>query len=166
MIYVNYYQSPIGPISIASEKDYIIGIWFENSDQGNTPFPKCDEGNSVTPIVLETFQWLNAYFQETILPFPKFRLIGTPFQIDVWEELLKVPFGASITYGQLASALAIKLGRKTMSAQAIGQALSKNPICILVPCHRVLGSGNKLTGYVGGIKKKAYLLDHESIEYR
>lgn len=115
------------------------------------------------PVLIAVRQWLDQYFAgkvpETDIPL---RPQGTAFQQRVWNTLLQIPYGKMVTYGQIAA----QLGNPRMSAQAVGQAVGKNPIAILIPCHRVLGAGRKLTGYAGGLDKKRYLLDLEQIEYK
>lgn len=122
-----------------------------------------------SPCALEhTKTWIASYLAGQN-PNPnsiKIKLIGTPFQTMVWEELLAIPYGTSITYGALADKIAFKMGISKMSAQAIGGAVGKNPISIIVPCHRVIGAKAKLTGYGGGLPLKARLLDLEGIPYR
>ena len=90
-------------------------------------------------------------------------LKGTPFQMEVWEILCQIPYGQTITYGQIARQIAAKRGRKTMSAQAVGGAVGRNPISIIVPCHRVMGTDGSLTGYAGGVDKKMALLTLEGV---
>ena len=90
------------------------------------------------------------------------KLTGTPFQKGVWAYLLTIPYGQTCTYGDIAREMATLTGKKTMSAQAVGQAVGRNPISIIVPCHRVVGAGGKMTGYAWGIEKKEWLLAHEA----
>lgn len=92
---------------------------------------------------------------------PPIKQQGTPFQKEVWQELLKIDYGETVTYGDIAKRVAERRGIKKMSAQAVGQSLSKNPIIIMVPCHRVIGNNGKLTGYAGGVEKKHFLLKLE-----
>lgn len=118
------------------------------------------------PAAPETFapvrQWLDAYFAGTPIPvaFPM-EPAGTPFQKRIWQMLLEIPFGKTRTYGELAKEAARQLRRERMSAQAVGQAVGRNPIAIILPCHRVLGAAGRLTGYASGIDKKLWLLRHE-----
>lgn len=119
-------------------------------------------------LIEQTKAWMDAYLSG-MAPSPnsiKIKLMGTSFQKMVWEELLNIPYGESITYGDLAKKIAHKMNVPRMSAQAIGGAVGKNPISILVPCHRVVGVSDKLTGYGGGLPLKAKLLDLEGIPYR
>ena len=106
--------------------------------------------------------WLDAYFrgEDPDIKVP-LNLEGTPFQRQIWQLLLTIPFGETRTYGFLAREAAAKMRREKMSAQAVGQAVGKNPVSILVPCHRVVGAGGALTGYASGLEKKRWLLCHE-----
>ena len=116
------------------------------------------------PIFRETCRWLDVYFGGRQPDFtPPYRLAGvTPFRYEVVREMLAIPFGATRTYGDIASALADRMGRGRMSAQAVGGAVGWNPICLIIPCHRVVGAGGKLVGYGGGIGNKVALLDLEA----
>lgn len=115
------------------------------------------------PILQQTFNWLDTYFSGKKPAFtPAFSTnFLTPFRQLVIEELLKVPYGELITYGEIANRVAQKLGKKSMSAQAVGGAVGWNPICLIIPCHRVIGKSGDLTGYREGIDKKIKLLIHE-----
>ena len=111
-------------------------------------------------------RWLDGYFVGAVPDWlPPMRLDGaTPFRRMVSEEMQRLPFGTVATYGDIAKRIAAKLGKVRMSAQAVGGAVGWNPICILIPCHRVIGAGGKLTGYGGGLKNKIALLKHEGVE--
>ena len=151
MIYA-VYDSPLGPIWLTSEHGFLTGVYL------SCPHLIDAIENTADPVIRKGFQWLDAYFagkQPSPLLLP-LRATGSPFQQRIWHMLLRIPYGETITYGQLA-----KLCCKNMSAQAVGQAVGKNPISIMIPCHRVLGHGNRLTGYAGGIDKKVWLLKHE-----
>ena len=109
--------------------------------------------------------WLDQYFQG-IFRQPDFPLdpSGTPFQKLIWKLLLEIPYGKTATYGELARRAAAELGREKMSAQAVGQAAHHNPIAIIIPCHRLVGTGGNLTGYASGLDRKRWLLNHEQEE--
>lgn len=150
--------SPIGTLTAVSEDGYLIALHMLP-----TALPDDAAHCEDEPILISTEEWLARYFRgetpDVDIPMnPK----GTAFQQSVWKLLCEIPCGESVTYG----ALAAKLGNPRMSAQAVGQAVSRNPIAILIPCHRVLGAGRKLTGYAGGLDRKRFLLDLEQIEYR
>ena len=114
------------------------------------------------PVLHQTVQWLDAYFRgEAPAVEVPLNLKGTDFQKQIWNILLTIPYGQLRSYGEIAEEMAVRSGKQKMSAQAVGQAVGKNPVSILIPCHRVVGSNGKLTGYAGGIDKKIWLLRHE-----
>ena len=114
-------------------------------------------------ILKSAMQWLDIYFAGKKPDFmPQLHLSGTEFQILVWKILLTIPYGKIMRYGEIAKLVAAKLGGKKMSAQAVGGAVGRNPILIIVPCHRVIGAGNKLGGYAAGPELKRWLLSWES----
>ncbi len=163
MQYISYYDSPIGKILIATDDTGIIGLWFINQKYfASTLNPSHQEQE--TTLIIQTKKWLDIYFSgnEPSFSLP-IHLIGTAFQQDVWQELLKIPYGETSTYGMISSAIAKKRCLKSMSSQAVGGAIGKNPISIIVPCHRVISSTNHLTGYAGGIPRKKYLLEQEKV---
>lgn len=166
MEYIHRYDSPLGPIYMASDGEALIGLWLEGQKYFlQTLGP--DVREEELPIFRQTAAWLDAYFaqqsgNEEAVPalpeLPRLAPRGSEFRQRVWKLLLEIPYGEVTTYGALAK----KLG-KSMSAQAVGGAVGHNPISILIPCHRVVGSDGSLTGYAGGIEKKAALLRLESI---
>ena len=157
IIYTNH-PSPLGIITIAAENGAIVALLLP----GQTCTYIKDAVNGITLELQAAILWLDDYFAGRI-PTTRISLApkGTPFQQSVWQLLRQIPYGQSTTYGSLAKKLS-----KTMSAQAVGQAVGKNPISIMIPCHRVLGSGGALTGYAGGLDKKIALLDLEKIPYQ
>ncbi len=162
MQYIIHYNSPLGPILLAADDVGLTGLWFE----GQKYFARglsTDLQEQETPILKQAKEWLDMYFsgQEPDLTVPLY-LIGTEFQKQVWEILCAIPYGQTVTYGQIAAALAAKRGLSGMSAQAVGGAVGHNPISVIVPCHRVVGSSGSLTGYAGGLDKKSALLQLES----
>ena len=155
MIYITHYQSPIGEIIMAADDIGLIGLWFENQKYYANGL--IDPVEKETAVLKETKEWLNLYFsgnEQKVLP--KMHLIGTKFQNIVWQLLLKIPYGKTMTYKDIARMIS-----PSMSAQAVGSAVGHNKISILIPCHRVIGSNNNLTGYAGGIERKEYLLKFE-----
>ena len=144
------YPSPVGTLYLTADEDGLTGIWMH------------PEKTEDFPILTQAKVWLDSYFSgnPTELSFP-LNLHGTAFQQQVWEILLTIPYGQTTTYGAIAREMARRCGRERMSAQAVGQAVGANPISILIPCHRVVGAGGKLTGYAGGLDKKSWLLQHE-----
>ena len=153
MIYYSYYNSPIGLLSLESNGQDLTGLYFTTESI---------QVSSDLPVFAATAAWLDAYFcgQPSKSDIPV-HLTGTPFQLQVWEILRAIPFGEVMTYGDIAREMAVRTGRQKMSAQAVGQAVGRNPVSIIIPCHRVIGSGNRLTGYAGGLDKKTWLLRHE-----
>ena len=117
------------------------------------------------PVFKETILWLNIYFNGKEPDFmPRLKLDGTAFRIEIWQILQQIPYATTLTYGDIAKKIAIKRGIEDMSAQAVGGAVGHNPISIIIPCHRLLGSNGSLTGYAGGIDKKIALLELEGID--
>lgn len=163
MEYFTVYPSPIGPLWITAEGDKITGIRFENAEY----IPSLSRNRDDLPVFETVEKWLDSYFSGNA-PDPRelpVQLRGTPFQKFVWNCLLDIPCGKSTTYGSLARLAAAHFGKDRMSAQAIGSAVGRNPIAIVIPCHRCLGVGGKLTGYSGGLDKKRRLLELEQIPY-
>ena len=152
--------SPVGRLVLESDGHFLTGLRID------VP-PGADK---VRREDLEVFRktqlWLEGYFRGNPMVAEELPLMaeGTPFQQMVWEYLLQIPRGKTCTYGQIAREMGKKLGKEKMSAQAVGQAVGRNPIWIIIPCHRCMGAGGKLTGYAGGIEKKAWLLRHEEVE--
>lgn len=153
-----HYQSPLGAMTLAAEGGHLTGAWFDGQKYFPNGLPAA-HGTPATPVLEQTRAWLDRYFRGAEPgPLPPLRPEGTSFRTAVWALLLQIPYGETRTYGQLARALARQLGRETMSAQAVGGAVGHNPISILVPCHRVVGSDGSLTGYAGGVERKIRLL--------
>lgn len=157
------YKSPIGILSLVADDHYLFGIWVEEESD----FEKGLSENDVTaveshPILNQFASCLDAYFKGQNQDLSQLPLapVGSDFEKRVWNYLQGIPFGQTVTYGQIAKDLQIA------SAQAIGGAVGRNPWSILVPCHRVLGAGNRLTGYASGIDKKAWLLKHEGAVFQ
>ncbi len=158
MQYIHYYNSPLGQITEASDGYNLTGLWFSGQKYSKNLL---EEGylEGHLPVFDETDQWLEQYFLGKIPSFtPAIRLNTTPFRKAVYEELLSIPYGQTTTYGEIASMIATRNGSGKMSAQAVGGAVGHNPIAIIIPCHRVVGAGGKLTGYAGGLDRKEKLL--------
>ncbi|MBQ7783723.1 MAG: methylated-DNA--[Oscillospiraceae bacterium] len=146
------YFSPLGRMVIHSAEGFVTSIAF--SDE------LCNSSSDT--VINETVKWLDIYFSGNEPCFlPPVCAVGTEFQKLIWHYLTEIPIGKVVTYGELAIKAAENLGKRKMSAQAVGGAVGKNPICIMIPCHRVVGSDGKMTGYAYGIKRKAALLEHE-----
>ncbi len=151
---INHYQSPIGGILLAADETGLTGLWFENQKYyGAGLNPEQEERD--TPVLEQTKEWLRIYFTGKEPHFsPPVHLTGTPFQLEVWKILQKIPYGNTVTYGEIAKEIAVLKGLPGMSAQAVGGAVGHNKISIIIPCHRVIGTNKSLTGYAGGIDKK------------
>ncbi len=163
MIYIQQYQSPLGPIIIAADGKAITGLWFEGQKYFGATLPDETEEKEL-PVFARTREWLDEYFQGKEPGFiPPLHPKGSPFQREVWDMLLSIPYGQTITYGEIAGIIAHKKVLSSMSAQAVGGAVGHNPISLLIPCHRVVGRKGKLTGYAGGIDKKEKLLALEKL---
>lgn len=161
MLYTYQYSSPLGKIIFASDGISLTGLWFDGQKYFDTSILNESEKINL-PVFEETKQWLDIYFGGRAPDFtPKLNPEGTPFRKSVWDILLTIPFGKTMTYGEIADKIAAQTGIRKMSAQAVGGAVGHNPISIIIPCHRVIGSDGNLTGYAGGIDKKAYLLKME-----
>lgn len=162
MRYLSSYQSPLGEIVLFASDEGLSGLWF----MGQKYFTRQKEHiYQEIPLFADVKRWLDVYFsgKEPNVTLPlHFR--GSPFQNEVWEILCQIPYGKTTTYGQIAKQIAAKRGLSKMSAQAIGGAVGRNEISILVPCHRVIGANGNLTGYAGGIDKKIALLQLEGID--
>lgn len=161
MQYIQKYHSPLGDITMASNGQELTGLWFDKQKYfADTLVPEYVEKN--LPIFDQARHWLTVYFRGEIPNFtPPLSMQGSPFRLAVWDILKGIPYGKTITYGEIAASVAKQSGRTTMSAQAVGGAVGHNPISIIVPCHRVVGSNGSLTGYAGGLDKKIKLLTIE-----
>ena len=161
MQYISHYQSPIGNILLAADDIGLTGLWFEGQKYFALYLDKKHKKKELS-VFEQTKKWLDIYFagQEPDFKIP-LHFCGTNFQNEVWEILYSIPYGQTMTYGEIAKWLAAKRGVKRMSAQAVGGAVGRNEISIIVPCHRVVGTSGSLTGYAGGIDKKIALLKLE-----
>ncbi len=158
------YLSPLGQITLAASDDALIGLWFDGQKHFAKTLPANSLINTENPILRQTKTWLDAYFCEEN-PDPRDIPLcpsGTSFQLIVWQILATIPYGQVVTYGELAHQVAQKLHKPKMSAQAVGAAVGRNPISIIIPCHRVVGTKGALTGYAGGLDKKRLLLQLEN----
>ena len=162
--FVAHYRTPKGfdDLLMSSDGAALTGLWFEGS-----PDAAKHTGDGIVrdlPVFHETAAWLDAYFAgHPPATCPRLHMDGlTPFRAAVVEEMRRIPFGRTLTYGEIAACIAKRLGRERMSAQAVGGAVGWNPICILIPCHRVVGRGGVLVGYGGGLPNKAALIRHEA----
>ncbi len=163
MDYKWHYDSPLGGITLASDGEALTGLWFD----GQIFFADTMSENAKEmklPIFLETCHWLDIYFTGREPNFtPQLKMNTTSFRKAVWEVLITIPFGKTMTYGDIAKLIAQNRGVSQMSAQAVGGAVGHNSIALIIPCHRVVGSKGNLTGYAGGLDKKVKLLRLEGV---
>lgn len=159
--YISEYQSPLGQMILVADDVGLCGVWFE----GQKYFGEGLHDDAIkkdTEIINKTKLWLDLYFDGKDPQFmPPLHLLGSAFQLKVWQKLQSLPYGSLTTYGAIAKEIAKEEGKKSMSAQAVGWAVGHNPIIVIVPCHRVVGSKGQLTRYAGGIDKKRRLLEME-----
>lgn len=161
MIYTSKYTSPLGGILLAADEVGLRGLWFDGQKYFARDLPD-ERTERETPVLSEAKRWLDLYFGGQEPDFlPPLHPVGTPFRQAVWEILLRIPYGKTVTYGEICKQLAEKMGLERMSAQAVGGAVGHNEISIIIPCHRVVGSNGSLTGYAGGINRKIKLLELE-----
>ena len=164
MIYTSSYDSPLGKITLANDEEVLIGLWFEGQKYFGSTITSttCEVSPIESPMFSRTKNWLDTYFSGKIPNFlPQFSTSDTMFRLIVWKFLLDIPYGKTRTYRDIARSIAVSLGTKCVAPQAIGNAVSRNPISLIIPCHRVIGANGSLTGYAGGIAKKASLLKLE-----
>jgi len=164
MNYLHHYQSPLGGITIASDGKALIGLWFDGQKYFADTIDK-NTPEKLLPIFELTDKWLDIYFSGVNPDFiPPLKMNTTTFRRAVWEIMLSIPFGKTMTYGEIAQKIAIQRGLKRMSAQAVGDAVKHNSISLIIPCHRVIGAKGNLTGYAAGLDKKIKLLKLEGIK--
>lgn len=164
MQYISHYESPIGRILLAADEVGLTGLWFEGQKYFALYLDKEHEEKEL-PVFQDVKRWLDIYFsgKEPGFTVP-IHFTGTEFQNEVWAILYSIPYGKTMTYGEIAKKIAKKKGLEHMSAQAVGGAVGHNEISIIVPCHRVVGANGSLTGYAGGIDKKVKLLTLEKVD--
>lgn len=161
MVYTSKYSSLLGEILLAADELGMVGLWFDGQKYFARNLP-CEFTEMETPVLAEAKRWLNLYFSGKEPDFlPPLHPIGSAFRQEVWDILLQIPYGKTVTYGDISRQLSKKLGLGKMSAQAVGGAVGHNEISIIIPCHRVVGGNGSLTGYAGGIDKKIKLLELE-----
>lgn len=167
MYYQTMTQSPVGNITIACDEEqrHIIGLWIEGQKYFLGMLKEIPHPYKGIPILEKASGWLDDYFagkkpEISLLPLAP---IGSAFRQDIWKMLCGIPYGSVMTYGEIARKMAAKMGKERMSARAVGGAIAHNPISIIIPCHRVVGTNGSLTGYAGGIDKKIKLLELEGV---
>ncbi|MBQ7283892.1 MAG: methylated-DNA--[Oscillospiraceae bacterium] len=165
MYFCTEYNSIIGQLLLVCDEENLIGLWM----MGQKYFCPLNEQpikNDSHPVLVKATEWLDRYFDGkkpdiNELPLAPF---GSDFRKEVWDILCTIPYGETMTYGQIADVVAKRHGKAKMSAQAVGGAVGHNPISVIIPCHRVVGTNGSLTGYAGGVNKKQALLKHEGID--
>ncbi len=164
MTYIYHYDSPLGGITLSSNGKELTGLWFDGQKYFGDTLPKVYE-KKYLPIFEQVTRWLDIYFSGKAPDFtPPLCMDTTPFRKTVWEIMLTIPFGKTMTYGEIAEQIAKQKGLRKMSAQAVGGAVGHNSISLIIPCHRVVGANGSLTGYAGGIDKKVQLLQLEKTD--
>ena len=166
MTFLTHYDSPLGGVLLAADESGLTGLWFEGQKYFADNLP-AERAERETETLALAKRWLDIYFAGKEPDFmPPLHPVGSPFRRAVWELLLEIPYGQTATYGELSRRLAAKMGIAHMSAQAVGGAVGHNGISIIIPCHRVVGTGGSLTGYAGGVDKKVKLLELERADMR
>ena len=161
MIYTSNYTSPLGKILLAADEVGLRGLWFDGQKYFARDLPN-ERTEAETPALSEAKHWLAVYFAGKEPDFlPPLHPVGSQFRQEVRKILLRIPYGKTVTYGEISKQLADRMGLESMSAQAVGGAVGHNEISIIIPCHRVIGAGGNLTGYAGGIDRKIRLLELE-----
>lgn len=165
MIYTATYPSPIGSLLLAEKDHALAGLWIEGQKYYLSSIQEKMESQEDSKILVLTKQWLDRYFAGehpdcSLLPLSP---AGSSFRRQVWDILCQIPYGETTTYKAIAQQIAAQNDLPHMSAHAVGGAVAHNPISIIIPCHRVVGTNGSLTGYAGGIEKKRWLLAHEGV---
>lgn len=164
MLFTTSYQAPFCRITMSSNGKQLTGLWLDKQESltpSSFPLP---ENTTISDIFKPAETWLDCYFEGKCPGFtPDLTLDGTPFQLEVWNLLKTIPYGETVCYKDIAREIARIRKIKCMSAQAVGRAIGQNPISLIIPCHRVIGSNGNLTGYAGGIHNKLRLLTLEGV---
>ena len=162
MDYTAHYDSPLGGITLASDGERLAGLWFDGQKYFADALGKEHMDRTDLGIFDATRRWLDIYFSGKAPDFtPPLLMRTTDFRRRIWEIMLTIPFGRTMTYGDISRIIAKERGLASMSAQAVGGAVGHNSISLIIPCHRVVGTNGSLTGYAGGIDKKVRLLQME-----
>lgn len=166
MSYSTHYSSPLGMIMLASDGENIIGLWLKGQKYFAVTMTEEMTEKGDLPVFIAAKNWLNRYFASEKPAISELPLAprGGEFRRTVWNILCQIPYGEVTTYGKIAKEIAGRMGKESMSGQAVGGAVGHNPISIIIPCHRVVGANGSLTGYAGGIDKKLRLLEHEGVD--
>lgn len=165
MYYSSTYESPIGELTLCSDGDHILGLWLEGQKYHGDTIPEAMvPGDSA--MFVEAKDWLDEYFAGKRPEISRLPLapIGSEFRQIVWRILTEIPYGDVTTYAEIGAQAAKELGKDRMASLAIGGAVGHNPVSVIIPCHRVVGSDGSLTGFSGGLKRKLWLLEHEGVD--
>ena len=168
MYYTTTCPSPIGTVTLASDGHNLVGLWLEGQKYyGGTIADKMTRQDDI-PVFDSVKKWMDRYFagEKPLISELPLAPIGSEFRQDVWDILCQIPYGEVITYGDISKKIAEKRNRLRMSSQAVGGAVGHNPISVIIPCHRVVGSNGSLTGYAGGISIKIKLLELEGVDMK
>ena len=161
MDYIWHYTSPLGGITLSSDGEALTGLWFDGQKFFGAGLDSTNEEKRL-PIFDESCRWLDIYFSGKVPGFtPKLNVRTTPFRKAVCDIMLSIPYGQMMSYGEIARRYARQTSLERMSSQAVGNAVAHNPISIIIPCHRVVGSDGSLTGYAAGPDRKLRLLQLE-----
>ena len=164
MDYTHHYDSPLGGIMLAADGEALTGLWFDGQKYFADTLDR-EHTEKVLPVFEQTVRWLDIYFSGRAPDFtPPLSMKTTQFRKAVWEIMLTIPYGKTMTYGEIADRIAKEKGLVRMSAQAVGGAVGHNSISLIIPCHRVVGTNGSLTGYAGGLDKKVKLLTMEKVD--
>ena len=166
MYYSSIYSSPIGILTLGSDGNNLIGLWINKQKyHGNTIFKDMQTKDNL-PVFNNTKKWLDKYFAGKKPAVSELPIApeGSEFRKEVWKILCKIPYGKTTSYGSIAKEIAVKMKKKNMASQAVGGAVGHNPISIIIPCHRVVGTNNSLTGYASGLNIKIKLLELEGVD--
>ena len=167
MCFISHYRSPIGDVTLASDGENLTGLWFDGQKYDRDTIRGMELAEKDLPVFSSAKKWLGIYFSGKIPGFtPPLKVEGSAFRKMVSDVMREIPFGRSMTYGEIARKVAQRTDRKSLSAQAVGVAVGRNPISLIIPCHRVLGREGKLSGYAGGIERKVFLLELEGILFK
>lgn len=165
MLYKTYYDSPIGKLTLVSKDENLCGLWIEGQKYYLGKINESIFENDDIEIFKLAKKWLQRYFNSDKPDFNiPLKPEGSDFRQAVWKILCEIPYGKVVTYRDIAQKIAKQQGKNKMSAQAIGNAVGHNPISIIIPCHRVVGTNGSLVGYAGGIDSKVELLEHENVD--